>query len=543
MPAIPLFQPLKTVLGLCLAVLLVIADIRPAYAEDTDTSDWHYTLRPRDTLQTLGNALLLPRYSWTDLASYNEISNVGKLAPGSIIRIPMQWLKYQPQPASVLSVQGTALIKRSGQASFTRLNANEQIHVGDEIATQKGSILIRFADASILRLEEQSNLVFNRLSSYGNTGMVDTRMRLNKGSISTDVTPLNKGSRFEISTPSAVAAVRGTEFRLESTPEDTKLEVVEGKVALSHEHGETVVPAGQGAKVRKGSQIVEQQALFPAPEPLFSATQLNELPTKLNWKPNARAKAYRYELNQGSEDGPRVDTQTLTKPEVELSELVNGTYNVSMSAIDEQGYQGMSTSSSLQVQSSQVVAEPVSPPDKAVIDSLRPELSWQLSDDNASARFDLAQDPDFKHIVYKSEYSNEITQWPEQDMKPGVYFWRVATPDGVASETFSETRKITLRATLDETSIMTVKYQTNSSQKNEVGLFWNPVEHATGYVLQVSDTPDFTEILREETLDKPSAHVRLKPGLFYYARVKGLESELFASDYGPATELHVNATQ
>lgn len=542
MPATELFKPLQSVPGLLLtlmlALFLTIADLRPCFADESDTSDWHYTLRPRDTLQTLGNALLLPRYSWTDLASYNEVSDIGKLVPGSIIRIPMQWLKYQPQPATVLSVQGTTLIKRSGQANFTRLNANEAIHVGDEIATQKGSILIRFADASILRLEEQSNLVFNRLSSFGNTGMVDTRMRLNKGSISTDVTPLNKGSRFEISTPSAVAAVRGTEFRLESSSDSTRLEVVEGKVALSHEHGEVVVPSGQGATVNKGSQIVEQKALFPAPPALFADTQVNDLPVTLSWQPNPQAKAYRYELNQNSEQGPRVDSQTLSKPEVELRDLVNGTYSVSMSAIDDKGYQGISSRSSVQVQSSQVVAELISPPDQAIIDSLRPELSWQLSDLNTRARFDLAEDPEFKRIAYQSPFTDDNILWPERDLEPGIYFWRVAVANGAAGETYSSARKITLRATLDETSIMTVKYQ-----NNEVGLFWNPVEHATAYVLQVSDTPDFTEILREETLDKPSAHVRLKPGLFYYARVKGLESERFASDYGPVTELHVKASQ
>jgi len=119
-------------------------------------------------------------------------------------------------------------------------------------------------------------------------------------------------------------------------------------------------------------------------------------------------------------------------------------------------------------------------------------------------------------------------------------------PESQPPDKNSSIRKINLRGTLDETSIKTVQYQNNptqnsATQNNEVGLFWTPVEHASGYVLQVSDTPEFTEILREETLDKPSAHVRLKPGISYYARVKGLESELFSSDYGPATELHVSA--
>ncbi|WP_197485969.1 FecR domain-containing protein, partial [Oleiphilus sp. HI0061] len=89
-------------------------------------------------------------------------------------------------------------IKRASKSVFKLLKTNMNIRVGDEVATKKGNVLIEFADSSTIRLEENSNLVFNKLSHFGKTGMVDTRLRLKRGSLSTEVTPLVKGSRYEI---------------------------------------------------------------------------------------------------------------------------------------------------------------------------------------------------------------------------------------------------------------------------------------------------------------------------------------------------------
>lgn len=532
----PRSSMLNTMFGFFLIALLMLGHVAVAFASEADSGDWHYTLRPRDTIQTVGSTLLLPRYSWSDLAHYNQVAQVDKLAPGSILKIPMQWLKHQPQPATVLSVQGTVLIKRAGNEHFTRLSANENIHVGDEVATQKGTLLIKFADASILRLEEQSNLIFNRLSSFGSTGMVDTRMRLNKGSISTDVTPLKKGSRFEISTPSAVAAVRGTEFRLDVAPDETRVEVVEGKVAVSHEHGEVLVHAGQGAKVRKGSPTVEQRYLVPAPKPLFAESTLTDLPATLNWKPDARAKSYRYELNQATDQGPRIETQMLSSPEVELGQLKSGTYSVSMRAVDAQGYAGLDAKTSLQIELDEIIANLSEPADGSIITSLRPEFSWFLSDSSANGRLDLARDPAFSRMIFQGAFTAVGRQAPNLELEPGSYYWRVTAMNEEAVETFSATRSVTLRGTLDETRVLSVNYL-----DNQVGLFWNAVENTQGYVLQVSDQPDFSNILKEETLGKPNAHLRLNPGKYYYARVKGVASELYHSEFGPIKELYVDA--
>ncbi len=52
------------------------------------------------------------------------------------------------------------------------------------------------------------------LGSFDASGMVDTSVRLKKGRVENRVAPQKPDSRYRIITPAAVAAVRGTEFRV-----------------------------------------------------------------------------------------------------------------------------------------------------------------------------------------------------------------------------------------------------------------------------------------------------------------------------------------
>lgn len=66
--------------------------------------------------------------------------------------------------------------------------------------------------------------------------------------------------RFEVRTPSAVCAVRGTDFEVTETPAGTQVVVFEGSVELRALNSEqtTLLQAGQSALVSHGGQISEQ---------------------------------------------------------------------------------------------------------------------------------------------------------------------------------------------------------------------------------------------------------------------------------------------
>ncbi|MDX1451313.1 MAG: FecR domain-containing protein [Oleiphilaceae bacterium] len=507
-----------------------------AYADGSTTSpDWHYTMRPADSLQSVANKLLARQHSWSDLVRYNQIDDITQIQPGAILRIPVDWLKFQPKPASTLSTTGSVLIKKSRDSRFQVLKAGMNVHVGDEIATRQGTALIRFADGSLLRLEADSVLVFNKLSHYGQTGMVDTRMRLKKGALSTEVSPMVKGSRFEITTPSAVAAVRGTKFRLKTDGPSSTIEVTEGQVAFSHEHGSTVVNGGEGARIHQQKSQIERVPLKPAPAPQFAGT-VQDLPATLAWESPEAAK-YRYQLTD-DKGQKRLRDATLSKPEAELDNLRNGEYVVAMRAVDDKGFEGLESKTPIKVDLQADIAELLAPSDGSTLDYARPQFRWSLSDETTLARLEIARDPAFSELVTDYEFATTDKTLLDRELAPGTYYWRVASLVDGSQESYSPVRTLSIRGKLKLVKILSVNYL-----DNQVGLFWNSVKEAQGYRLQISDSSLFNNILKEETIGKTSAHLKLTPGKRYFARVKGLGSELYQAEYGPVKELYIPEQQ
>ncbi len=528
-----IYTPLFLVKLWFVFALLVYSLIAPliAQADDSQQNEWHYTLRPGDRLQDVSESLLARQFTWTDIVRHNKIENVASLAPGSIIKVPMHWLKHQPKPAKVISISGSAFIKRASQTKFKPLKEDARIRVGDEVSTRKGSVLIEFADGSTIRLDPESNLVFNKLSHFGKTGMVDTRLRLKKGSLSTEVTPLVKGSRYEITTPSAVAAVRGTEFRIEAKPNETKLEVIEGEVEFSGKHGKALVTAGNGATIKQGTTQIQQQKLPEPPAPMFAQQSIDDLPATLEWEDSKKTGQYRVQITDNSNQQV-IKNKTLTKPEVELTHIENGKYDVAMRSIDSEGFEGPDSRTDLSVDIGSEKPLLIAPLDKSILDTAYPSFAWKLEGGASYGKVEVAKDSSFSLKVSNNEFIPDSQFTQKEKLLPGTYFWRVAALADDAEITYSDARQFAIKGLLAPVEILSVNYI-----DSQVGLFWRKIDNTQGYVLQISDSPTFDKILKEQTLGKARAHLKLNAGKKYYARVRGIGSDLFTAQFGPVKEL------
>jgi len=121
-----------------------------------------------------------------------------------------------PNAATVLAVDGAVQVDENGQ--WRAVEEGEPLQAGDRVrTTDNASLHLLLADGSSLVLGPNSEAT---LQSLGNGGEgSQTFIALASGLLNAMVEHLRPGSSFEIQTPSAVAAVKGTDFEVASGDE------------------------------------------------------------------------------------------------------------------------------------------------------------------------------------------------------------------------------------------------------------------------------------------------------------------------------------
>ncbi|WP_111496556.1 FecR domain-containing protein [Marinobacter bohaiensis] len=499
-------------------------------------TEWRYTLRPGENLDTVARELLSEPHTLAQLMQYNGFQQSRDLSPGQSLRIPVNWLEQQPEPARAVTVSGPVQHIDGVNGKRRVLTTDIQLRAGDEIRTGSGFTVVQLADGSLIRLGRDTHLVFNRLSRFGKTGMVDTRMRLDRGELDAEVeTLVEDGSRFEVDTPSAVAAVRGTKFSLQANRQQTRLRVIEGRVAFGPSGRTVSVPAGYSGTAGEGTRSpVDIRRLPAAPAPGDLPATVHELPLPITWPAVARASRYQVDIFD-ADSGNWLSRETTLSPELNLGNLENGRYEIRLAAISHQGTPGMPVTKSLTVDQKALAAALDKPSPDAKLDDEMPSFSWSYQGNNELGRIELAESPDFSQLVATSEWAPDSNAIPSRALEPGEYYWRVVTKAGGTSQATSEPRKLMINGTLPPTRIINVNYV-----DSQVRIFWQQVNKADEYRLQLSEDPSFQRIIKEASVADTTAALRLIPGRRYFVRLKALSEGPINGRWGPGRELFVN---
>ncbi|WP_373001660.1 FecR domain-containing protein [Marinobacter sp.] len=496
--------------------------------------EWIYTLRPGESYSEVANDLLSQNYSAGRLLQYNGIGNGATLGAGDSVRIPLAWLKRQPQPARATSVAGTVQLISGSTGRKTSLDEDTLIRVGDEILSASGTATIELADGSEVRISPNSRLIFNRLTQYGKAGMVDTRLRLDSGEIHTRVKPVMEGgARFEIETPSAVAAVRGTAFALQTSPGGTSLQVTEGDVDFGEPGKTRRIPAGFGASLSTtGNEGLSIRRLPPAPAVNPLPPKLTQLPSTMTWQEDP-APRHRVDIFE-TDSGRWVESREISGNSFDIGQLDNGSYEIHLAALDTRGTAGMPSVVPVEVDLQARTASLESPADGATVNDDMPEFRWQLKGANEVARVEIAEDKEFRNLIATSEWAPETTALPSRPLGPGKYYWRVVTEAGGNSVATTKPRQLVVNGSLPPVRIISVNYI-----DSQVRVFWEKVDTAADYRLQLSEEPGFNNIIKEATLSDTTAALRLIPGRRYFVRLKALSDGPLQSRWGPGRELYL----
>jgi hypothetical protein len=503
-----------------------------ALPESNPIPEWLYTVRPGESFNEIVSTLLARDVSANRLLQHNGINNQATIGSGDTLRIPLAWLQRQPDPARVRSVTGQVQLISGNDGSKRPLSGDMLVRVGDEILSHSGTATVELADGSVVRISPNSRLAFNRLTQYGKSGMVDTRLRLDRGEIETRVKPvIEGGSRFEIETPSAVAAVRGTMFTLKTSPGKTDLRVTEGVVSFGPPGKTRRIPAGYSASVSTigvGGMSIRQ--LPPAPKINPLSPQLEQLPATLSWQPGG-ASTHRVDIFD-AESGRWMDSRRVNGDSFNIDLLDNGSYDIHLAALDSRGIAGMPGILSVEVALQARTANLEQPKAGATVNDDMPEFRWQFRGENEVARVEIAENQDFGNLVATSEWAPDQSALPSRPLSPGQYYWRVVTEAGGTSVATSETRSLLVNGTLPPVRIISVNYI-----DSQVRVFWQKVDTAAEYRLQLSEEPRFNNIIKEATLSDTTAALRLIPGRRYFVRLKALSDGPLESRWGPGREL------
>ena len=364
-------------------------------------AEWLYTFRPGDTIWDLCLKYTNQRGCWQSLPPLNGVKNDRQIQPGFVLTFPVEWLKEIPKPVTVTFISGDAQVRTLNTSQSSVIRQGDQLSIGSVITTgNNGNLNLRFGDGSSLTMEPNSELSLDTLSTADGYGIVDSRLRLNKGAVKTRVPKRQPASRFKITTPSAVAAVRGTEYRVSAIDGPTPMmrgEVFEGLVDVNTDTSKQAVPAGFGITARQGETLKQPKPLLPAP--VFSSSEVPQLlPASVEWENLAGAASYQLELLENNTQEKLLQRRQQTENDASFKQLEVGCYRLRLRAIDAEQLQGLASEQAL------CIAAPLPIPQlnaKQVTyqDRFTANLVWPAIEEAAGYHVQLASDSDFDHII------------------------------------------------------------------------------------------------------------------------------------------------
>ena len=150
--------------------------------------------------------------------------------------------KKEEKQSSILQVQtviGDVTIKSGDTVSTPVIGT--MILENSIIKTGKLSIVdIKYKDSGVIRINENSNVNVARLFSTDKSD--ETILKMEEGKVFVTVSKLFKDSKMQVKTPTSVAGIRGTSFRVSAEKDGvSRVDVLAGKVKVNPVKDEKVI--------------------------------------------------------------------------------------------------------------------------------------------------------------------------------------------------------------------------------------------------------------------------------------------------------------
>ncbi len=496
-----------------------------------EQEEWTYSMAPGDNLWTITTRYLNDgvRY-WKALIRLNKITDPLHMPPGTKLRIPLQWLKVEQAIVLVRDVYGNATFTGEQQASPKALKTGMILAAGDQVMVGEGAnVLLEFADLSRLFLSSKSQVKLTSIKKLSSSGLADSQVKLIQGRVENSVK--TKNTRFQITTPSANTAVRGTSFRVavdQSNTNISRVEVLKGVVNTRGSGSEQAIKAGFGTTVARGEAPRPPVRLLPPPEINEPSSYSRKLPVDIKWQMIAGAKNYRIQIREAAEEQTVVIDETTSMVRFSTNLLEDGHFIIAVRAIDSAGLEGKNAERALHLDARPQPPLAISPKANETVRTELISFEWTSPPQGESYHFLLAENQDLSSPVIDTVLTR--THYSLKQLSPGTYYWRLSTLAGTEEGPYGQSHKFTLRPTPKAPAVLT------ESTKSHVFLRWQAGAPGQKYKVQLSSDSVFSKVGQEEQLLQAEWTIK-RPKKTIYFRVRVIDIDGFEGDWSPAQKI------
>lgn len=404
----------------------------PRIVEDS----WSYTVKKNDALELICAQYCIKKSNIHQIAAFNQLRNLHLLHPNQTIKIPLAVLKTIAAPAKVVYATGDVQIKKSELDAFQKINRTEPMLAGAMLKTGLNSIAkLRFADGSETVLQPNSTLKVLASHQYAGKLSYVIKLKLSAGRTEIIANPEHlKDHHLEVETPSAVAVVRGTQFRVAADKTTAIEETLHGQVGFSAAENTVAVSENFGSVSIEGQPPLPPQALPNPPDIANFPKIFDELPVSFSIKA-AKEDLIWAQLAKDAAFTEVVEEQTLAydasnvKNLLVFNNLSPSQYFLKLRTQNAQGLQSVDAIHAFTMNTVTVRPALIFPREVTLV-SEKTVFQWTDMPNKYGFLVQVASDVDFNHIVLERVTSfnafNLVSALPK-----GEYYWRVAEKSGV----------------------------------------------------------------------------------------------------------------
>ncbi len=523
---------------LILIIFLLVFVLRPISAYSLNEQTVELAVNKGDYIIKICEKYLVQPKQCPQIIKSNRLMNPDLIYPEQKIKIPVKLLKGMPSDGLVTFVKGDAAIKHKDDAEWLPIEINHSIKEGSNIKTGRDSaVKITFEDDTTLLIKEDTliSLSASRKSLYHffneiflDVGRAITNLR----------SVMGEGKRFDIRTPSAVTAARGTEFRTSVDRGDTtRSEVLEGSIEVSAMKQRVLMSKGEGTLVKKGSPPMTPKKLLYPPNPIKIEDIYKQMPIRLNFSIVENASLYRISLSGDREMSDTVKEGIIMPDAIfEISSIPDGLYYLQTSSIDSDGIEGFSLDPiQVKIRINPLPPFISSPVEGSEYSKKTIKFNWLKVADAGKYHLQIAKDRDFNNMIIDQNIKEtEFTT----SLDYHTYFFRISSiaADGYEAG-WSDIQRFDIVPPPPAPQIDKPEFE-----KDKITIRWRSLGDRFFYHFQMSKDPSFNQVLEDKYIDTPYIILN-KPGeaAIYYIRTSAIDRKGHEGEFSPPQSFEIKS--